>query len=84
MAAKKMKKMKKMAEASDSCECSCCDSDTSKIESWFLIMLGAVGLLMALGMVNFGTWNVYFDYAFSTMAILIGMMMLMKNGDGCC
>jgi len=73
------KKAKKMAA---SCDCVCHKS--TKTEPWLLIIIGAIGLLSALGIMGAGPWTFYFNYIWPVLTIVIGMVMLMKQGCGCC
>ncbi|MCX6772817.1 MAG: hypothetical protein NTV88_03555 [Candidatus Micrarchaeota archaeon] len=75
------KKMKKMAAKS---ECGCVCHKPTKMESMLLIILGAIGLLSAIGMMGIGQWMFYFNYVWPVLVIVIGMTMLMRQSCECC
>ncbi|VVB98918.1 Uncharacterised protein [uncultured archaeon] len=75
------KKAKKVA-AEEGCECMC--HKGSNIKSWLLLVLGAAGLLNAMGILTMGIWSGYFQYVWSVVVLVVGMTMLIEKQCECC
>jgi len=78
MAGKKMKKMAKAEKMDDSC---CYDSDCGdgrhRLEIWIMLLLGLIGFLMALGFLDFGAYNIFFQYIWSLVILAMAMTKLL-------
>ena len=77
------KKKRVLAKAAKSEKCACCAPGSNLMEM-LLIILGGIGLLYAIGWINWPGFSDYFKYVWSILVLVIGIVELKSKGDCSC
>jgi hypothetical protein len=81
MAGKKVKRAAaKVAKAE---ECACCTPNNYLMET-LLIIVGGIGLVNAVGYINWPGFSAYFPFVWSILVLVIGIKEVMDKGSCTC